>query len=233
MHAELPKKGALASLKAFSAEYTMIVISILTALGLEHAATSWHHKHQAHQAAERIQAELDFNLTELRESIKKNEPELKKYAALQEYMHQVLNESAGKSGRAKADYEEALKPQIKARLDADLKIKFSYPTFRREAWEVAVASQAASWMDAGELTRYSGIYAHQRETSAAIAQSINMVNGPTILGTISHMQLKSKDFEERGREIYRFVSDYYLQLQMLQSNLEALESNVKANAAKT
>ena len=146
MHAELPKKGALASLKAFSAEYTMIVISILTALGLEHAATAWHHKHQAHQAAERIEAEVSTTLKDLRHNIEQNEPDLKKLAALQDYVQEVLEESASKTGQAKTDYEQAIKPQLKQRLDEDLKIAVSIPTFQREAWEVAVASLAASWM---------------------------------------------------------------------------------------
>ncbi|GAB2844441.1 hypothetical protein GCM10027277_10310 [Pseudoduganella ginsengisoli] len=233
MHAELPKKGALASFKAFTAEYTMIVISILTALGLEHAATSWHHKHQAHQAAARIEAEVAGTLKELREAIDGNEPELKKYAALKEYVHGILEESESKTGQAKTDYEQATKVQLQQRLDADMTIKLSFPTFRHEAWDVAVASQAASWMEADELHRYSGIYAHQRESNAMIAQSITMVNGPTIIGALPRLQLKGKSFDERNREVYQLIVDYSSQLRMVQSNLKSLEATIKeANAAK-
>jgi hypothetical protein len=147
-------------------------------------------------------------------------------------VHQILEESAGKAGQAKTDYEQALKPQLKQRLDEELKIKIAIPAFRREAWEVAVASQAASWMDAAELQRYSGIYAYQRDSSAMIAQSVAMVNGPTIIGAVSHLQLKSNNFDERSREIYRLIADYHFQLQMVQKQMQALESVIKASAAK-
>lgn len=76
MHVEVPKKGALASFKAFAGEYAMIVVSILTALALEHAAQSWHRSHLAHEAERRIEAELAENLKELREAREHNAKQL-------------------------------------------------------------------------------------------------------------------------------------------------------------
>ena len=65
-----------------------------------------------------------------------------------------------------------------------------------------------------------------------IAQSMAMINGPTIIGALSHMKLKNKNFDERGRDIYQFIVDYQMQLQLVQSNMEQLELNIKRSAAK-
>ena len=70
MHVELPKAKKF---KEFGGEYVMIVISIITALGLEHAVQSYHHRHLAHEASVRIEAELRSNLAELDDAITHNE----------------------------------------------------------------------------------------------------------------------------------------------------------------
>lgn len=232
MHAEVPKKGALASFKTFAAEYAMIVISILTALGLEHAAQNWHRKHLAHEAAERIQAEVAYNLSELQSSIKKNDAELKKFAALRTFVKDGLEEGADKSGQDKTEFEQAFRVKMKERLSNELNFSADAPTLRREAWDVAVASQTASWMDSGLLQRYSGIYAVQRDTNVMVAQSIAMINGPTIIGAIPQMELKAKDKGDRDREIYVLITDIYFQLNAIQANLKALESSIKESSTK-
>jgi hypothetical protein len=232
MHAEVPKKGALASLKTFIAEYAMIVISILTALGLEHAAQSWHRKHLAHEAAERIQEEVTYNLSELQSSIKKNDAELKKFAELRTFMKDGLEESADKVGQAKTEYDKEFRIKMKERVSADLNFSANAPTLRREAWEVAVASQTASWMEASLLQRYSSIYAVQRDTNSMVAQSMAMINGPTIIGAIPHLELKAKDKGDRDREIYVLVTDIFFQLNVIQANLKALESSIKESSTK-
>jgi hypothetical protein len=48
MHFEVPKAK---SFKEFGGEYLMIVISIATALALEHSVQTWHRRHMAEQAA--------------------------------------------------------------------------------------------------------------------------------------------------------------------------------------
>ena len=49
MHFEVPKSK---SLREFGGEYLMIVISIATALGIEHMVQTVHHRHKAEEAAQ-------------------------------------------------------------------------------------------------------------------------------------------------------------------------------------
>jgi hypothetical protein len=127
MHVELPKAKKF---KEFSGEYVMIVISIVTALGLEHAVQSYHHRHQAHEAAARIEAELRVNLAELDNSIAHNEKEEKTSEALRRGFVEELRSGASD----KTAIEHLLE---KHRNEISLSVRV--PTLRREAWDVAVA----------------------------------------------------------------------------------------------
>jgi hypothetical protein len=53
------------------------------------------------------------------------------------------------------------------------------PSLRHEAWDVAVANQAAGWIDDERLRRYSAAYAAQDWGIATMAQNTAMVlDGP-------------------------------------------------------
>ena len=64
MHLELPK-ARVESLKDFLKHYLMIVLSILTALGLEGWIEHTHHAHAAETARAQIEAEIRANLAEV------------------------------------------------------------------------------------------------------------------------------------------------------------------------
>lgn len=63
MHLEV-LKVRLHSLKDFAKHYLMIVLSILTALGLEAWIEHAHHRHAAAEASTQIEAEIRANLAE-------------------------------------------------------------------------------------------------------------------------------------------------------------------------
>jgi len=84
MHFEVPKAKTF---KEFGGEYLMIVISILTALALEHAVQTWHHRHLAHEASEKMQIELKQNIRDVKEVLAFNEPKRK---ALEQAREQML-----------------------------------------------------------------------------------------------------------------------------------------------
>lgn len=229
MHVEVPKKGALASFKAFAGEYAMIVISILTALALEHAATSWHHRHQAHEAEQRIEAEITYNLGELQHSLEKNRARLKQYAELRDFLRKGINGAAGLTGREKADYDAQMNRELEEKLRDGFNLSFSTPTLRREAWEVAVASQAASWMDAASLQRYSGVYAMQRDVAPVMASSLATLSGPSVMGALPQLRLKG---EYKSRDLYQLMSDICMSMELLQGAMQTLEGSFKEAGAK-
>src|SRR5690348_9029803 len=72
MHLELPNTR-LASFRDFAKHYLMIVLSILTALGLEAWIEHAHHVQAAAQANLHIRTELLANLADIRKSIRTNE----------------------------------------------------------------------------------------------------------------------------------------------------------------
>ena len=68
MHIE-PPKVSMHSVKEFFTHYLMIVLSVLTALGLEALLEHMHHAHAAEAAQQAIETELANNVAEIRSSM--------------------------------------------------------------------------------------------------------------------------------------------------------------------
>lgn len=64
----------------------MIVISIATALALAHGVQTLHHRHLAHEAGVKIDAEIQVNVRELDEALKPNNDQLKIIQATREQL---------------------------------------------------------------------------------------------------------------------------------------------------
>lgn len=214
MHVEMPKKGALASAKAFAGEYAMIVVSILTALALEHAAQSWHHRHRAHEAQSNIETEIRINLEELRSAMRKNQREIDKLEKLRVML--------GKDIRDKVDGAELVKHMNDTAKDG-FGLSVVTPTLRREAWEVAVASQAASWIETERLQRFAGVYALQRDTTLATSDTLKlMLDAPAMLNKAVDVEFGKVD----ATGIYYSVEQMKSTLRSTQSNLVELEKEL-------
>ncbi|HET6553479.1 MAG TPA: hypothetical protein VFG49_08080 [Dyella sp.] len=154
MHFEVPKVR-MQSFREFVQHYLMIVLSILTALGLEQWIESTHHRHAADQARTQIEAELRSNIADIRMARTNNDKRLAPLKQLNELVMQDLHAGAA---------AKAVNEHIRANRDK-FTISITWPTFYSQAWDVAVANQSASWIDADELRRYSAAYAAQREAS--------------------------------------------------------------------
>jgi len=179
MHVELPKAKKF---KEFGAEYLMIVISIVTALGLEHAVQSYHHRHLAHEATARIEAELRSNLTELDNTIAHNEKEQQKMLTLRRGFVEELR--GGASDKAAIDH------LFEKKGDNGVSLSVLVPSLRHEAWDVAVANQAASWIEPEQLEGYAALYAHIRDNRAISNGSGNkFLDGPQFANLFADLQL--------------------------------------------
>jgi len=219
MHFEVPKSG-LKTVKEFLGEYAMIVVSILTALALEHAAQSWHHNHRARNAEQNIEAELRHNLKELQKATMANAAELKQLET-----QRVALRMAIKGGNEEKDSFNKLMSETKT-----FGLAMESPVLRREAWEVAVASQAASWMTPEKLQRYSGLYSAQKDTVDSVTINMQtMLNGPAMLNAISDAELGKLD----SKELYHTLRQMHGAVQGVQSNLLKLEREMKEALART
>jgi hypothetical protein len=178
MHVELPKAKKF---KEFGGEYVMIVISIATALALEHAVQAYHHRHQAHEASEKIEAELRFDLKEIDGAISHNEAEQKRVFKLR---NELL------AGMRRGDPDKELLVKLAAANRDPLKISVHTPTLRREAWEVAVANQSAGWMEREQLEKYAALYSHMRDIQAISNGSGNkFFDGPQLVNVQTDLQV--------------------------------------------
>lgn len=209
MHFEVPKAKTF---KEFGGEYLMIVISILTALALEHAVQSWHHRHLAHEASEKMQTELRENIGGVKEALEFNEP---KRQALEQVRDQMLAAIRDKTSEAELmrRFEQEWKPAVR--------MSFKRPSLSREAWEAAVANQAVTWMPREELERYASAYGWIRDTSAFSSSNLqSFLDGPHLRDVMSNVQMGSSNPQEIFRAVNQLLDLYY----NLDANLKALNT---------
>jgi hypothetical protein len=219
MHFEVPKAG-LKTVKEFLGEYSMIVVSILTALALEHAAQSWHHNHRAHDAEQQIEAELRVNLEELHSVTEANSKQLQHLTKLRKALREDI--------KAKVADKEVASHLLEA-TNRSFGLNLKTPTLRREAWEVAVASQAASWMSPALLQRYSALYAQQRDTMDSVNTNTQLtLSGPFMLNTLSDLELGKVD----PAALYHTLRQMESTIDGVQGNLVELEKQMRAALAK-
>lgn len=214
MHAEVPKSKKW---KEFSSEYLMIVVSIVTALSLEQAVSSYHHRHLAHEATERIEAELRANAKEIDAALKHNK-------GLQERVEKVrfafLEDL--KSGTP----EQLAIDRMLAKDKDALNLAVESPTLRHEAWDVAVANQAASWIEAARLERYAGLYAHMRDITAIENGAGNkFFDGPQMVNVFADVQLGKAQARDLLRLLNQMVSTYG----STDGNLANLQNDIAAD----
>lgn len=179
MHLELPKVR-LESLKDFAKHYLMIVLSILTALGLEQWIESVHHQHAASTASARMDSELLADLGETRVAITQNARTLA-----------IINQlDATVTADLKAGLPTTtINQHIQAHKD-QYRLNLNWPGLSTDAWDVAVANQSAGWIDARALQRYSSAYAMLRQTKGWIEHDgVLLFNGPAVLDLQTDLQL--------------------------------------------
>lgn len=152
MHLELPQKP-LKGFHDFLKHYLMIVLSILTALGLEAWIERTQHAHAAATASAQIDEELQSNLDSVLTTIKKNQATIQKLGRMDDLVTTAL------SNNTPAD---AINQQIRLHRD-DYQISIYFPDIPINAWNVAIANQSVTWMPSDQLRAYSTAYTDLRE----------------------------------------------------------------------
>lgn len=208
MHVEVPKSH---SFKEFAGEYIMIVVSILTALALENAVHRYHQSHKAHEAARNLDAEIAVNIAEVRSAIKSNDGELKRIGKLGEVLLADIKAGLGDKEAIKHAMQES---------GSTFGFNITIPSLQREAWDVAVANQALSYMPQDQLQRYARQYANMRDVQAILNVTGNsFVDLPSLADTMSDM--KTGDIS--SRELYRTVNQLIFVYEQNGNNMRSLE----------
>jgi hypothetical protein len=197
MHFEVPKAK---SFKEFGGEYLMIVISIITALALEHAVQTWHHRHVAELASVKIDHELRANAEDVAAVQEHNEAEIRKLEAV---AHELRTGIASKLDDA------VLMKRLTGEWRSAFNLSVKLPALRREAWEAAVASQAASWMPDEVLERYSSVYARMHNVQAIEFGPSGRFDVSRYRDTMSNLELGLGDPREIYRILKQMISAYH------------------------
>lgn len=217
MHFEVPKAKKF---KEFGGEYVMIVISILTALALEHGVQTWHHRHLAGEAGEKIEVELRENIKDLTSAWEYNE---QKRHALEQARNQMLS-----AIRAKVS-EAELMQRFEREWGPVLGMSLKSPSLRREAWEAAVANQAVTWMPRETLERYSTAYGSLRDTSVFTQNSTrSFLDWPHLRDVMSNTQMGVSN----PQEIYRAMNQMMDAYNNFDENLKALNELLQQTLAE-
>lgn len=227
MHIEVPKLH-LRSLKDFAGHYLMIVLSILTALGLEAWIERVHHQHAAAAATSNIEAEIRENVARVKES---RDHDFSRMHAL-EKLRDVLVSDLKSHASA-----EVISQHIHEAAPEGLYLDWRWPSLRREAWDVAVANQSASWIDADRLRRYSGIYAAQNNGTAIIMQDASSVfSGQRMVDIMMDMQMDDYQPRELLHVVNQMVgvtSEAAHGLDGLANRMDAVLANESRSNART
>ncbi|HEX7641485.1 MAG TPA: hypothetical protein VF472_04650 [Burkholderiaceae bacterium] len=161
MHFEPPEK-VIHTLKEFASHYAMIVISILTALALEHIAVSWHHANEARRAKEEIEREIAENRENFAGAIEAT-------AAREKIWGDLLQKSVeqAKSGKATTDEQVEL---LQSAMDH---YGDNTPPIKTSAWDAAIADQSVNYLGHADLERYSQLYALLHMQYQALLANLN------------------------------------------------------------
>jgi hypothetical protein len=211
MHFEVPKAK---SFKEFGGEYLMIVISIVTALALEHGVQTWHRRHVAEQAAVKINQELRANAEDVAAVQKHNEAEMRKLATIAGELRSGI--------RNKVD-DAVLMKRLADEWRDSFNLSIKSPALRREAWDAAVASQAASWMSDEALEKYSRAYSRMREVQAIEFGPTGGLDISRYRDAMSNLEMGLSDPREIYRTLNQMISAYHNNGN-LEGLREALES---------
>lgn len=199
-------------LKLFAGEYVMIVLSIVTALALENGVRQFHQTREAREAARNLDAEIAANITEVRAVIAHNEAEIKRIGKLREILLARI--------KAGATDEQAVEQAMNAS-NGRFNVSIRTPSLQREAWDVAVANQALSFMPQDQLMRYTRQYANMRDTqSALLGTGGSFIDWPQLSDTMSNMEMN--DITARG--LYRVLTQMSF---VHESNTNNMRSLVK------
>jgi len=217
MHFEVPKSKKL---KEFGGEYVMIVISILTALALEHTVQAIHHKQLAHEAAEKIETELRLNAQEVNKVLVHNERDLQEIKRVRAELVQGIRDKVP---------DDVLMAHFKSDWKAGVVLSINTPTLRHEAWDAAVANQAVTWMPDEQLQRYVTAYAALRDVQAlSTIGGTNFIDGPRMLNTLSDLETG----EATPRDMLRILSQIRSGYSSIDGNLQSLLKDLpKADTA--
>ena len=184
------------SWREFRREYAMIVLSILTALGFDRAATYLHDRAAAQDSRARIEQEIAANITDLRGAM---DADLKSVQSQRAALHDLMADlTSPKPDPAKQ--KQILTGELQQHLGLSL------PAWERDAWDAALADQSAAHMDPRDLRRYAQLYTSARDAADATHILLNGSLFDRLADLSVDLQLNRADGREGAQLLARFLA---------------------------
>jgi len=170
----------MASFKDFAKHYMMIVLSILTALGLEAWIEHSHHSHAAERSRQRMDQELSRVLQDIQHAEQVDQTSL---SNLKSFDAMVAGDLA--SGLDPREITRKILARKK-----DYALKTNWPSLPTNAWDVAVADQSIGWIDTASLQRYSAAYTAERTLANWMLHDSNgLIDAPRLVDTLTDLDM--------------------------------------------
>jgi hypothetical protein len=213
MHLE-PPNTRLESFKDFAKHYLMIVLSILTALGLEAWIEHTHHTHAAATASAQIEAEIRQNLADIDTDIAHDNARMQSLEKLRDQLQADVESHATM---------DTIQQHIHQLAPDGIYLDWRWPNLRQEAWNVAVANQSAGWIDATRLRNYSTVYAAQDAMTRLIMMDApSIYDGPQTQNVL--LDVRTGDFQPR--DLLHTVNQMYAVASETAHGLQALAQRI-------
>src|SRR6185312_9986716 len=182
-----PPTSRLASFRDFAKHYLMIVLSILTALGLEAWIEHAHHAHAAATASAQIEAEIRQNLADIDTDNAHDRARMRSLEKLRNQLETDVESHATIT---------AVQQHIRQLAPDGIDLDWRWPVLRREAWDVTVANQSASWIAVDRLRSYSAVYAAQEASTRLIFMDVpSIFDGPQMQNAL--LDARTGDYQPR------------------------------------
>ena len=178
MHVE-PLEKLPRSVREFLSHYSMIVLSILTALALEQVALGIEHRHQGERARQEIAQEVDANRRAVEDALADTRRNVDVWEALLARTVDDVRAGTSTDERLIATLEQARK-----------NFRDSTPALTTGAWDAAISSHAVDYLSHDELRSFSELYAAQRDFTQSLwrivqdsaLRSLSELSTPGLLG---------------------------------------------------
>lgn len=215
MHVE-PLEKLPRSVREFLSHYSMIVLSILTALALEQAALGMEHRHEANRAKHEIELEIASNRAAVDDAIRETDVNAKAW-------HALLDRSIAE---VKAD-QSTNESRVATLKQAAALFQDSLPPLKTTAWDAALSDHSVNYLGHDDLTRYSELYAVQRMFSQALWDTIR----DSAQHDISNISLAASLDKADPTATLATLNSRMRTIEILRSQLAQLHDALKAAAS--
>ena len=211
MHVE-PLEKLPRSVREFLSHYSMIVLSILTALALEQVALRLEHRHEGERAKEEIEQEIASNRKAVEASLALTRTNAAQWQVLLKRTLADIKSDQGTNESRVATLRES------APLFRD-----SSPALKTTAWDAALSDHSVNYLDHDLLTRYSEIYSSQR----VFSQNMWEVVRSTAIGHLSAISRSIALDDAQPVATVTVLNERMLVIHNLESQLLQLDAALK------